>query len=113
MRELPFYLSRDVGQRKSYTGNKLLKIYKRYSFPDNYLKYAYALVSSHHEYTKAFGIENGNSYSTLRSEIAEIYFQGNIDFTFSDLMSITKFKAQVYATDGSENYHGDRGGDGD
>jgi len=52
---LPFYLARDDKAIRYYKGKVIKRIYNRYIFHQNYLKYAFATVSNEHEYIKYIG----------------------------------------------------------
>jgi len=101
VRELPFYMGRDIKPKEKYNSKQILRIFNKYKFNQNYLVYAIALLSGETEYNIIFGKESKKSYSVLRCEIALKYFNGNTHFNFNDLMNITKFKGQVFSYDGS------------
>lgn len=101
VKELPFYMGRDIKPKEKYNTMQILRIFNKYKFNQNYLAYAFALLSDESEYNKVLDKENKYSYSRLRSEIALKYFNGNSNFNYNDLMNITKFKGQVFSYDGS------------
>ncbi len=101
VRELPFYMGRDIKPKEKYNSKQILRIFNKYKFNQSYLAYAIALLSGETEYNIIFGNERKKSYSSLRIEIALKYFNGNTHFNFNNLMNITKFNAQVYSYDGS------------
>ncbi len=96
VKELPFYLGRDISPKEKYKGKVIVQIYNKYSFNNEYLKYAFALVSSEHEFNNFVKNTKDSTYKELKNEIAQIYFNGNCNFSFSDLMRITRFKGQVH-----------------
>ena len=101
VRELPFYMGRDVGPKLEYDSKQILRIFNKYRFSPGVLVYAFALLSGETEYNKIFGNKSKKTYRDLRIEIALKYFNGNAKFDFNDLMNITKFKGQVFSYDGS------------
>lgn len=101
VKELPFYMGRDIKSKEEYNSRQILRIFNKYKFSQNYLVYAFALLSGETEFNKVFGRESKYTYSVLRREIAIKYFNGNTKFNFNDLMNITKFKGRVFSYDGS------------
>lgn len=95
-------MGRDIGQKERYKAKYIRNTFTKYHFNKEYLPYAFALLSDKNEYQKEYPNEMPCRFNELRKEIANTYFSGNNQYTFNDLMKITKFKGSISSPDGSE-----------
>jgi len=77
--ELPELLKKDYGRCRDCTVEQVSGSLKRHNFNREYAIYAYAIFSSRDAFNESFP-ENGTKYESLRKEIADNYFNGNMDF---------------------------------
>lgn len=95
VKELPFYMGRDLRPKKQYSHQQIKRRFFHYRFHPNYFSYAIAILGTPIEFKKEFGENSLAHYQALRQEVADIYFDGNVQFTYLDLMRITRFKGKV------------------
>jgi len=99
-------LEKDYGSRRSYTPMQINKTIERYSLSTVSVSFGIAMFAAKEEFDQYF-YETGSSYhyEEIRSEIADKYFQGNINFTISS-------SSPTLSTHNHNNMDTDGGGDG-
>jgi hypothetical protein len=103
-RRLPRLLARDYGASRTYTPAQVRSTIERGGLDPSYSCYGIAMFSSRESFDN-FHAVNGEqcNYDDMRSEIATDHFGGNIDFSFSDILSASGW-------DGVLNDGGSHGG---
>jgi hypothetical protein len=106
-RRLPRLLVRDYGFSRSYTAQQVKKTLEREGFDTEFIAQALAMFTDRDDFNK-FYPEFGDSrfYDEVRAGIAETYFDGNPEFTVSDVFGLS-------SDSGADAAHGgSHGGDG-
>jgi hypothetical protein len=111
-RRLPRLLAKDYGHSKSYTPQQVRRTIERYRLNSNYSCYGVAMFSDRDDFT-AFHQQIGQScdYDVMQGEIADLHFQGNSDFTTTDVSACSD-AGGGHGGDGHSS-GGDGGGGGD
>ncbi|MFX0200303.1 MAG: DUF6559 family protein [Candidatus Hodarchaeota archaeon] len=78
------HLKKRYGGSESYTFMQVKKTAEIKKVSNKYMEYLYALYLDSSEFSN--NVSSNKTYDKLRSEIAELYFYGDNDFTFKDIL---------------------------
>ena len=87
-RRLPRLLARDYGFSRSYSARQVRRTIEHSGLDAGFSCYGVAMFSDRDEFNQ-FHHEIGETcdYDAMRAEIADSHFQGNADFTISDVFA--------------------------
>jgi hypothetical protein len=107
-RKLPRMLRQDYGFSRSYTPLQINRTIERNRLNVEHASYAVAMFSDEESFARYQpGVDAPREYEAMRTEIADTYFEGNIDFTVRDITDT--FGGGAHDGGG----HGHDGGGGD
>ncbi|MES9992797.1 MAG: DUF6559 family protein [Candidatus Thiodiazotropha sp.] len=90
IRKLPLLLAKDYGKSKTYTPLQVKSTIQRSGLSVSDACYGIAMFSNREAFEQ-YHKETGENcdYDAMRSEIAELHFQGNVCFEVSDIASVS------------------------
>ncbi len=92
--KIPFYTIREFGPKKDYTQFEADTIIKRWAFNSKYIQIGYAILMTEQDFMNALKCKGLDyNYLQIRQQIANYYFEGNINFTICDLLSKSYYRA--------------------
>lgn len=88
-RNLPKLLARDYGHSLSYFPRQVRSTIERYGLSGDYSCYAISMFSDRAAFEQYHvGIGEVCDYNSMRTEVAEAHFNGNIHFMVTDIMQV-------------------------
>jgi hypothetical protein len=106
-RRLPRLLAKDYGYSKTYTPQQIRKTIERSGMNTDYSCYGVAMFSGREDFNEYHReIDEYYDYDAMRRHVAEWYFDGNADFTISDISA-------AFYDDGADGGLGGDSGSGD
>ena len=112
-RRLPRLLAKDYGASRTYTPAQVGKTIERNGLSTDYADYAIAMFSDRDTF-EDFYSRNGrpSDYESMRDELAAQYFGGNVDFTYTDIVSASGWDGSLHDSSGGGEAGSHGGADG-
>jgi hypothetical protein len=98
-------LARRYGQSKAFSPDQVIEVIKKYEFNNDYLNYAMAMYLEKGRFgnvKKELGVDW--DYDSLRKEIADKFFKGNLKFTGLDMTGFSK-PVVILGVEATSKYH--------
>jgi hypothetical protein len=88
-RRLPKLLAKDYGASQSYTPVQVKRTIDRYNMNSEYSCYGLSMFCDREEFDQYHHtLGESCNYDGMRAEIAATHFDGNVDFTMSDIVQV-------------------------
>ncbi|MEI2743060.1 MAG: DUF6559 family protein [Candidatus Competibacter sp.] len=114
IRKLPSLLAKDYGKSKTYTPKQVKRTIERSGLSVSDACYGIAMFSGREAFDQ-YHQEVGEScnYDAIRSEIADLHFQGNSGFEINDIAAVSSNYGGGFDTNGFDGSGADGGGGND
>ena len=81
-RKLPALLKKDYGSSDKYTVGQVRRSIERHGLNERHILYAYAMFVDREAFAD---MNTGITYDDLRQDVADSHFEGNLDFSVTDM----------------------------
>jgi hypothetical protein len=86
---------REFGLQQFYLPHQISFILEKYTFNRRYEFYAYAILASERDYNSYIRpVKSCHDYFSIRQQIADHYFKGDISFTICDLLAKSIYRVR-------------------